>query len=389
MTKLNQILLPESRHPKAILALQDGTVFHGVSVGYLAETTAEVVFNTALTGYQEILSDPSYAGQMVTLTYPHIGNTGCNSIDDESSQVYAKGLIVRRFCDLASNWRSEEALNHYLQRHKVVAISEIDTRALTRKLRAGGSLHGCIMVGESVDEQQAVAKAKSCVGTKGQDLAQAVSVGGQSSWQQASFDVELNDYRESVDAEFHVVCYDFGVKRNILRILVDLGCRLTVVPASTTAEEVLAMQPDGVFLSNGPGDPAACEYAIEACGEFLRQSMPLFGICLGHQILALASELPTVKMKFGHHGANHSVADCADNTVMITSQNHNFAVDEGALPSFVEVTHRSLFDGSVQGIRRKDKPAYGFQGHPEAAPGPHDARKLFADFINLMQQAKR
>lgn len=388
MTDLNQILFPCSDQPKAILALADGTVFTGTSFGYHGESVGEVVFNTALTGYQEILSDPSYAGQMVTLTYPHIGNTGTNAADDESGQVHAKALIVRSFSEHASNFRNEQELSDYLNRHQVVAITGIDTRELTQKLRQQGSLNACLVVGDDADVDLAIAKAQAHGGTSGQDLAKVVSRSAQEDWDQGTYDYMKQGFIQSDDKSHHVVCYDFGVKSNILRILSDLNCRLTVVPAQTPASEVLAMKPDGVFLSNGPGDPAACDYAIAACREFLDATVPLFGICLGHQIMALASDLPTIKMKFGHHGANHPVEDCANKTVMITSQNHNYAVDETGLPSHVEVTHRSLFDGSVQGIRRTDKPAYGFQGHPEASPGPHEAKKLFLPFIESMQQVK-
>ncbi len=392
MTHLNQFLFPSSDQPKALLALEDGSVFYGTSVGYQGESVGEVVFNTALTGYQEILSDPSYAGQMVTLTYPHIGNTGTNAADDESTSVHAKGLIVRSFSEQASNWRNEESLGDYLVRNKVVAISGVDTRELTQKLRVAGSMNACLVVADdisgTIDVDLAIAKAQQHAGTSGQDLAKVVTCTERSEWTQGTFDLSLNQHSNPEHNDFHVVCYDFGIKQNILRILKDLGCRLTVVPANTPAKEVLDMNPDGVFLSNGPGDPAACDYAIAACREFLDVGLPLFGICLGHQIMALASDLPTMKMKFGHHGANHPVEDCANKTVMITSQNHNYAVDEAALPDHVEVTHRSLFDGSVQGIRRTDKPAYGFQGHPEASPGPHEAKKLFIPFIQNMQQAK-
>ena len=385
MTQLNQFLFPSSDQPKAILALEDGSVFYGTSVGFQGESVGEVVFNTAMTGYQEILSDPSYAGQMVTLTYPHIGNTGTNLADDESSHVHAKGLIVRSYSEQASNWRNEETLGDYLVRHKVVAISGIDTRELTQKLRQKGSMNACMMVGDGIDVDAAIEKAKQHGGTSGQDLAKVVTQSETTEWQGGTFDLEANNHTNPDGDKYHVVCYDFGVKQNILRIMKDLGCKLTVVPAQTSAADVLAMNPDGIFLSNGPGDPAACDYAIEACREFLNTDIPLFGICLGHQIMALASDLPTLKMKFGHHGANHPVENCADKTVLITSQNHNYAVDEANLPAHIEVTHKSLFDGSVQGIRRTDKPAYGFQGHPEASPGPHEAKKLFQPFIDSMQ----
>ncbi len=386
MTDLNKILFPNSDQPKAILALEDGSVFLGTSVGYSGTSVGEVVFNTAMTGYQEILSDPSYAGQIVTLTYPHIGNTGTNTVDGESEQVFVKGLIVRSFSDEASSWRNEENLGDYLRRHQIIAITDIDTRELTRKLRTAGSLNGCLVAGNEIDTVEAIALAKAYEGTIGSDLASTVSRKASSSWTQGTYSLLNGEFTSIKSEQYHVVCYDFGVKQNILRILVDLGCRLTVVPATTPASEVMALSPDGVFLSNGPGDPAACSYAVKACQHFLQIGIPLFGICLGHQILAQASGLQTVKMKFGHHGANHPVQDCSDETVLITSQNHNYAVDQAKLPDFVDVTHRSLFDGSVQGIKRKDKPAYGFQGHPEASPGPHEARKLFLPFIHLMQQ---
>ncbi len=385
MSKLNQILFPPSLQTPAILALQDGTIYQGVALGASGQTTAEVVFNTAMTGYQEILSDPSYADQMVTLTYPHIGNTGTNTADDESSQVYAKGLVIRDRSLVASNWRNEQGLDAYLKQHGVVAISDIDTRALTNKLRTKGSMNGCIMSGE-IDAEKAVAMAQNFAGLEGKDLAKEVSCQQAYQWTDGCYDLTRSAFNQPQNPSHRVVCYDFGVKRNILRILADLGCELTVVPAQTPAAEVLAMQPDGVFLSNGPGDPAACDYAIKACQTFLQQEIPLFGICLGHQIMALALQAKTMKMKFGHHGANHPVENCADKTVLITSQNHNFAVAETDLPDVLEVTHRSLFDGSVQGIRHKQLNAYGFQGHPEASPGPHEAKKLFAPFIAAMQQ---
>ena len=389
MSKLNQILFP-SRHQKpAILALEDGSIFHGISLGAAGTSTAEVVFNTAMTGYQEILSDPSYADQMVTLTYPHIGNTGTNQADNESTQVYAKGLIIRDYSITASNWRNEMNLDDYLLQHGVVAISDIDTRALTNLLRQSGSLNGCIMSGEGMDEQTAVQTARSFNGLEGKDLAKEVTCSESYPWQEGTFDLSTNQFRPSTQSAYQVVCYDFGVKQNILRILKDLGCEITVVSAQTSAAEVMAMNPDGVFLSNGPGDPAACDYAITACQQFLAEKVPLFGICLGHQIMALAMGAETMKMKFGHHGANHPVENSANNTVLITSQNHNFAVAESSLPEDLEVTHRSLFDGSIQGIRHLHQSAYGFQGHPEASPGPHEAKKLFAPFISAMHQAKQ
>ena len=387
MSKLNQVLFPSNHHKPAVLVLSDGTIYHGVSVGVDGSAVAEVVFNTAITGYQEILSDPSYAEQMVTLTYPHIGNTGTTVVDDESRQVFAKGLIIRDYPVLESNWRSEASLQAYLEQHQVVAISDIDTRALTNKLREQGSLAGCIMAGD-IDLDQALQTAQNYPGLEGMDLAKEVSCAEQHEWNAGCYDLMAQQFNPTTGQTYRVVCYDFGIKRNILRILNDLGCQLTVVPAQTPAEEVLAMAPDGVFLSNGPGDPAACDYAIKACQTFLQQGMPLFGICLGHQILALALGAKTMKMKFGHHGANHPVEDVGSKTVLITSQNHNFAVAEAHLPDTLEVTHRSLFDGTIQGIRHKQLAAYGFQGHPEASPGPHEARIIFEPFIASMQQEK-
>lgn len=388
MSKLNQILFPSRHQHKAILALEDGSIFHGIALGAAGSTTAEVVFNTAMTGYQEILSDPSYADQMVTLTYPHIGNTGTNEGDNESTQVYAKGLVVRDYSILPSNWRNQMNLDDYLKKNNVVAISDIDTRALTNHLRLKGSLNGCIMSGDDLDESAAIKSAQSFAGLEGKDLAKEVTCKQPYSWQLGTFDLADNTFKKPEANKFKVVCYDFGIKQNILRILKDLGCELSIVPAQTSAAEVLAMRPDGVFLSNGPGDPAACDYAIDACKEFLKQKMPLFGICLGHQIMALSLGARTVKMKFGHHGANHPVENCADKTVLITSQNHNFAVAEAGLPAELTITHRSLFDGSVQGIKHKNQNAYGFQGHPEASPGPHEAKKLFQPFIDSMQAVK-
>jgi len=389
VSKLNQVLFPSRHQNPAVLALEDGSVFPGIALGAMGQSVGEVVFNTAMTGYQEILSDPSYAGQMVTLTYPHIGNTGTNQQDDESRQVFAKGLIIRDTSLVASNWRTDSSLDDYMKNQGVVGITDIDTRALTNLLRKHGSLNGCIIsVGENEqpDIDAALQKARDFAGLEGQDLAKEVSCKQAHAWQQGTYDLKQTAFRTNDNATHKVVCYDFGVKRNILRILVDLGCDVTVVPAQTPAAEVLAMKPDGVFLSNGPGDPAACDYAIENCQTFMQQGLPIFGICLGHQILALATGAETSKMKFGHHGANHPVENCADKTVMITSQNHNFAVSEDNLPDTLEVTHRSLFDGSVQGIRHRRYKAYGFQGHPEASPGPHDAKKLFEPFILAMQE---
>ncbi len=367
----------------AILALENGRVFRGEAIGAVGSVVGEVVFNTAMTGYQEILTDPSYAKQIVTLTYPHIGNTGCNSEDEEAGAVWAQGLVIRDLPLLASNYRSEEDLSSYLKRHNILGIAEIDTRALTQVLREQGALAGCIMAGENIDEAAALAQAKAFAGLKGMDLAQEVTTQEAFVWTHGSW-VWNEGFSELQDERFHVVAYDFGAKRNILRMLVDRGCRLTVVPAKTPAEEVLAMNPDGVFLSNGPGDPEPCTYAIAAIQQILETDIPVFGICLGHQLLGLASGAKTLKMKFGHHGANHPVQDLRDKTVMITSQNHGFAIDENDMPECLEVTHVSLFDGSVQGIHRKDKAAFSFQGHPEASPGPHDAAPLFDHFIELM-----
>lgn len=367
----------------AILALEDGSIFKGIGIGAVGETVGEVVFNTAMTGYQEILTDPSYARQIVTLTYPHIGNTGVTSEDEESTQVWAAGLVIRDLPLLASNFRSEQSLEDYLKERNVVAIADIDTRRLTRILREKGAQNGCIITGENLDEARALELAKSFAGLKGMDLAKEVSVKETYEWTEGSW--KLGEGHTKPDtSKFHVVAYDFGVKRNILRMLADRGCRLTVVPAQTPASEVLAMNPDGIFLSNGPGDPEPCEYAITAIQEILETDIPVFGICLGHQLLGLASGAKTQKMKFGHHGANHPVETIAENTVMITSQNHGFAIDETSLPDNLEMTHRSLFDKSLQGIQRTDKKAFSFQGHPEASPGPHDCAPLFDKFIENM-----
>jgi carbamoyl-phosphate synthase small subunit len=368
----------------AILALEDGSVFRGVAIGASGSSVGEVVFNTAMSGYQEILTDPSYARQIVTLTYPHIGNTGTNAEDEESTGIWASGLVIRDLPLLASNYRNEEGLSEYLKRHNIVAIADIDTRRLTRILREKGAQNGCLMAGE-VDEEAALAKARAFAGLKGMDLAKEVTVSQRYTHTQGSW-VWNEGYSERPESElpFHVVAYDFGVKRNILRMLVDRGCRLTVVPAETPASEVLALAPDGIFLSNGPGDPEPCTYAIEAIQDILETDTPVFGICLGHQLLGLASGANTAKMKFGHHGANHPVQNLDDGTVLITSQNHGFSVDEDSLPDNLRVTHKSLFDGSLQGIHRTDKDAFSFQGHPEASPGPHDAAPLFDHFIDLM-----
>jgi carbamoyl-phosphate synthase small subunit len=371
----------------AILVLEDGSVFRGQSIGADGQTVGEVVFNTALTGYQEILTDPSYARQIVTLTYPHIGNTGVNKEDEESADIYAAGLVIRDLPLLVSNFRSEQALDAYLREHNIVGISDIDTRRLTRILREKGAQAGCILAGDSVDEATALAAAKAFPGLKGMDLAKEVTTKAAYEWNETSWSLEHGHQTVAAkDQKFHVVAYDFGVKRNILRMLVDRGCRLTIVPAKTPAEEVMAMNPDGVFLSNGPGDPEPCDYAIDAIKTIVDSGKPTFGICLGHQLLALASDAKTMKMKFGHHGANHPVQNLDDKTVMISSQNHGFAVDEQSMPNTLRVTHSSLFDGSIQGIHRTDKPAFGFQGHPEASPGPHDVAPVFDHFIELMNQ---
>ena len=394
-----------TNYAKAILALADGTVFYGRSIGASGHTVGEVVFNTAMTGYQEILTDPSYAQQIVTLTYPHIGNTGTNDEDTESGRihkVWANGLIIRDLTMATSNFRSSQSLNEYLINHNTVAIADIDTRKLTRLLREKGAQNGCIMTADSdgqLDEAKAIELAKSFAGIKGMDLAkvccdQAGFTWTQGSWQLVSPEVSptcgrFKELGTDIEQKFNIVAYDFGVKTNILRMLVDLGCHVTVVPAQTPISEVLKHNPDGIFLSNGPGDPEPCTYAIDAIKHIITQTdIPLFGICLGHQLLALASGAQTVKMKFGHHGANHPVQDIEQGTVMITSQNHGFAVDESTLPSNVKVTHRSLFDGSNQGIELTNKPAFSFQGHPEASPGPHDCAPLFDKFAQMMAKAK-
>ncbi|MBL0163288.1 MAG: glutamine-hydrolyzing carbamoyl-phosphate synthase small subunit [Xanthomonadales bacterium] len=368
----------------AILALADGSLFRGRSIGANGSSSGEVVFNTAMTGYQEILTDPSYCRQIVTLTYPHIGNTGCNSVDMESSRVQAAGLVIRDLPLLASNWRSEESLDAWLFRHGLVAIADIDTRRLTRILRQSGAQGGCIMAGEGLSEETALAAARAFPGLAGMDLAKVVSTQSISHWSEGTWDLDRQQVNVS-QAKFRVVAYDFGIKHNILRMLVDRGCEISVVPAQTPASEVLAMQPHGVFLSNGPGDPEPCDYAISAIREFISKRVPTFGICLGHQLLGLAVGARTLKMKFGHHGANHPVIDLASGRVMISSQNHGFAVDEASLPDRVKPTHRSLFDGSLQGIEFMDAPAFGFQGHPEASPGPMDVAPLFDRFIHLME----
>ncbi len=370
----------------AVLVLEDGSVFRGESIGAEGETVGEVVFNTAMTGYQEILTDPSYRRQIVTLTYPHIGNVGVNADDEESSAVHAAGLVIRDLPLLMSNWRAEESLSDYLSRKQVSAIAEVDTRRLTRLLREKGAQNGCLQAGGVLDEARALTLARAFPGLKGMDLAQEVTTTAAYEWSQGSWTLDGGLPAAAENLPRHVVAYDYGIKRNILRMLVDRGCRVTVVPAQTPAADVLALQPDGVFLSNGPGDPQPCDYAIQAIGEILQTDIPVFGICLGHQLLGLASGATTMKMKFGHHGANHPVQDLAKKNVMISSQNHGFAVDEESLPNNLMATHRSLFDGTLQGIHRTDKPAFGFQGHPEASPGPHDVSPVFDHFIDLIGQ---
>ena len=382
-------------HPKALLALADGTVFTGISIGATGQTTGEVVFNTSMTGYQEILTDPSYCQQIVTLTYPHIGNTGVNREDVEADRIHAAGLIIKDLPLLASNFRSERTLSQYLQAEGTVAIADLDTRALTRRLRTHGAQNGCILslpAGEAISEAhraQAMAAARAAPDMAGLDLAQVVSASASYPWTQSEWMLAKVDgkpgYGEQSAPQFHVVAYDFGVKKNILRMLAERGCKITVVPAQTPAAEVLKLQPDGVFLSNGPGDPEPCDYAIAATRELIDTGVPTFGICLGHQIMALASGARTFKMKFGHHGANHPVKDLDNGRVSITSQNHGFAVDEKTLPANLRATHVSLFDGTLQGLARTDQPAFCFQGHPEASPGPHDIGYLFDRFVGLMQ----
>jgi len=375
----------------ALLALEDGSLFPGLSLGAEGESVGEVVFNTAMTGYQEILTDPSYAQQIVTLTYPHIGNTGCTEEDCESDRVWASGLVIRQATRRVSNFRSQESLSAFLERQGVVAVSDVDTRRLTRHIREHGALGGALIAGPgALDTAAAVEKARAFPGLKGADLAKVVSTTAQRPWTEGIWRLGQGMADHSAAAKpYKVVAYDFGVKRNILRLLVDRGCDVTVVPAQTPAEAVLAMNPDGVFLSNGPGDPEPCTYAIEAIRAFLAVKMPLFGICLGHQLLALASGAQTLKMRLGHHGANHPVKDLQTGRVMITSQNHGFAVDLETLPAHLEATHISLFDGTLQGLSHREAPAFGFQGHPEASPGPQDAEGLFDRFTALMDQARR
>ena len=376
----------------ALLALEDGSLFRGRSIGAAGQSVGEVVFNTAMTGYQEILTDPSYARQLVTLTYPHIGNVGVNAEDEESDKIQCAGLIIRDLPLRPSNFRSEQSLDTYLREQGVVAIADIDTRRLTRILREKGAQNGCLLAGEQLDEQTAVDAARAFPGLKGMDLAREVTTQRPYRWTQGTWTLEagLPPASQSIEEKlpYHVVAYDYGVKRNILRMLVDRGCRLTVVPAQTPAADVMELNPDGVFLSNGPGDPEPCDYAIEAIRDIVDSGVPVFGICLGHQLLSLASGARTVKMKFGHHGANHPVQDLETTEVMITSQNHGFAVDEHDLPPNLYATHRSLFDGSLQGVHRTDRPAFSFQGHPEASPGPHDIAPLFDHFIDLIETVK-
>ncbi|WP_018150308.1 glutamine-hydrolyzing carbamoyl-phosphate synthase small subunit [Leeia oryzae] len=375
-----------SQHQPAILALADGTVFRGAAIGSAGVTVGEVVFNTALTGYQEILTDPSYTKQIVTLTYPHIGNVGVNAEDCESDGVYAAGLVIRDLPLTVSNWRSEQSLGDYLKANNVVAIADIDTRKLTRILREKGAQNGVIMAGD-IDEAKAVELARSAPSMAGLDLAKVVTTKSSYEWTQGEWQLGTG-FAEQANSAYHVVAFDYGVKRNILRMLAHRGCKVTVLPATATAEEALSYQPDGIFLSNGPGDPEPCDYAISAISKLLTTGIPVFGICLGHQLLALASGAKTVKMKFGHHGANHPVQDLDSKQVLITSQNHGFAVDAATLPANLRATHASLFDGSLQGIERTDVPAFSFQGHPEASPGPHDVAYLFDRFIKQMAARK-
>ena len=373
-----------SQKTPAVLVLADGSFFRGSAIGAQGQTTGEVVFNTAMTGYQEILTDPSYAGQIVTLTYPHIGNVGANAEDAESKNVHAAGLVIRDLPLTASSWRREENLGAYLERNRVVAIGDIDTRRLTRLLRSGGAQNGCIQAG-AIDEKAALAAARAAPSMAGQDLAKVVSVRQPYEWNGSLWALGTG-YRPDAAVKHHVVAFDYGVKHNILRNLAGRGCRVTVLPATATARQALALKPDGVFLSNGPGDPEPCAYAIAAIREILTSATPVFGICLGHQLLGLATGAKTVKMKFGHHGANHPVQDLATGKVFITSQNHGFAVDESTLPANVRATHRSLFDGTLQGIELTDKPAYSFQGHPEASPGPREMSYLFDKFVSMMEK---
>ena len=372
----------------AILALADGSIFCGDSIGAEGRSVGEVVFNTAMTGYQEILTDPSYAQQIVTLTYPHIGNTGCNAVDEESGKVQAAGFVIRDLPRLASNWRSTETLPDYLRRHGIVAIAQIDTRRLTRILRETGAQNGCIVAGEGASAETALAAARAFPGLNGMDLAKVVCTPKKYTFAEGSYDLDRCEFAKPA-RKYRVAAYDFGVKTNILRLLADRGCEVTVLPAQTPASAALALKPDGVFLSNGPGDPAACDYAIAATREFIAKKIPLFGICLGHQLMGLALGAKTLKMKFGHHGANHPVKDHDDGRVLVTSQNHGFAVDPATLPKNARVTHTSLFDGSLQGFALTDAPAFCFQGHPEASPGPHDIGYLFDKFMVLMEKGEK
>jgi carbamoyl-phosphate synthase small subunit len=387
MSSRSPIVPTVPKFPPAILALADGTVFRGLGIGATGESVGEVVFNTAMTGYQEILTDPSYTRQIVTLTYPHIGNVGVNREDCEAPRVYAAGLVIRDLPLLVSNFRSEQSLDAYLKAENVVAIADIDTRKLTRILRENGTQGGCLVTGDKPDAEATVAKARAFPGLAGMDLAKVVSVDKCYEWTEGEWQLGTG-YVSQENPKFHVVAYDFGVKRNILRMLAQRGCKLTVVPAQTPAKDVLALKPDGVFLSNGPGDPEPCDYAIMAIREFLKLKLPTFGICLGHQLMGLAAGGRTLKMKFGHHGANHPVKDMESGQVMITSQNHGFAVDPATLPANVKVTHVSLFDSSLQGMAWIDRPALCFQGHPEASPGPHDVSYLFDRFIGMMEKSK-
>jgi carbamoyl-phosphate synthase small subunit len=373
----------------ALLALEDGSLFWGESIGSNGIARGETVFNTAITGYQEILTDPSYCRQIITLTYPHIGNVGTNPADEESAKIFAAGLVVRDCPVLASSWRNRKSLETYLSEQGLVAIAGIDTRRLTRILREKGAQNGCIMAGEYLDLEAALDTARAFPGLKGMDLAKVVSTSQCYSWTEGSWRLASDDFASPAGLSYHVIAYDYGIKRNILRKLVDGGCRVTVVPAQTPASDVLAMQPDGVFLSNGPGDPEPCDYAITAIRALLGAELPIFGICLGHQLLGLASGARTMKMKFGHHGANHPVQELETGRVMISSQNHGFAVDESSLPDCLRATHRSLFDGSLQGIERVDRPAFSFQGHPEASPGPHDVASLFGRFMDMIKEYRR
>lgn len=372
----------------ALLALEDGTLFWGTSIGALGECVGEVVFNTSLTGYQEIITDPSYFKQIVTLTYPHIGNVGVNPEDEESPRIMAQGLVVKDCPAVMSNFRATQSLPDYLKAQNVVAIADIDTRKLTRILREKGAQNGVIVAGDNLDADQAIAKAQAFAGLKGMDLAKEVTTEESYPWTQGAWQLGQGHIERAGEQPYHVVAFDYGVKLNILRMLADRGCRLTVVPAQTSAEDVLALNPDGVFLSNGPGDPAPCDYAIAAIQKILDTNIPVFGICLGHQLLALASGAQTVKMKFGHHGGNHPVQDLETGRVLITAQNHGFAVDESTMPANLKATHKSLFDGSLQGIARTDKSAFSFQGHPEASPGPHDVAPLFDQFVENIKQFK-